>query len=243
MKILSEEHKRKISESLRGKPKSKEHCARLRGPKHSAEARLKMSRANKGKVISPEQRKKISEALKGSIPWNKGIPMSEETRRKCSEALKGRPRTRARSSPSEETRRKISATLQRHPIRYWLGKKRPTISGSLHPQWKGGVTNDLRYSQARRAKKKGATGTHTAYEWLVLKAAYDFTCPSCWRREPLVKLTEDHIVPLVKGGSDSIDNIQPLCQSCNSKKYTTPHRYETITAGDRAAATWGGMAI
>ena len=39
-------------------------------------------------------------------------------------------------------------------------------------------------------------------------------------------LTVDHVVPLSLGGGNGIDNIQPLCQNCNSSKGKGTIRYK-----------------
>ncbi|MBC8550165.1 MAG: HNH endonuclease [Candidatus Brocadiales bacterium] len=36
-----------------------------------------------------------------------------------------------------------------------------------------------------------------------------------------VMLTKDHIMPRAKGGSDELDNFQPMCAKCNTKKGDT----------------------
>jgi 5-methylcytosine-specific restriction endonuclease McrA len=82
----------------------------------------------------------------------------------------------------------------------------------LYPEKSVAATN------RRRALKLAADGSHTEDEWQELKAFYNFKCLRCGKHEPEIKLTRDHVVPLTKGGSDSIDNIQPLCARCNSKK-------------------------
>ena len=69
-KHLSDETKRKISESHKGKTLSDEHKKNL-------------SESHKGKTLSDETKKKLSES-------KKGIPKSEEHKQKLSEAMKGK---------------------------------------------------------------------------------------------------------------------------------------------------------
>ena len=75
-------------------------------------------------------------------------------------------------------------------------------------------------NRRREHQQKGAAGSHTFQEWEELKAHFHYTCPGCGRSEPQIKLTEDHIIPISKGGTEDISNIQPLCTECNSRKGT-----------------------
>ena len=87
-KVLTEEHRRKLSESQKGRVFSAEHRKKLsesqKGHLVSDETRKKLSEANKGKVLTEEHKRKMSESLKGHL-------VSDETRRKLSEANKGKP--------------------------------------------------------------------------------------------------------------------------------------------------------
>jgi 5-methylcytosine-specific restriction endonuclease McrA len=67
----------------------------------------------------------------------------------------------------------------------------------------------------RRPNEKGAEGSFTIKEWSFVCRTYNNRCVCCGSEEPL---TIDHVKPLSKGGSNYIENIQPLCRSCNSSK-------------------------
>lgn len=67
-----------------------------------------------------------------------------------------------------------------------------------------------------RTRKTAAGGSYTADEFKALCNHYGNKCLRCGREN--VKLTPDHVLPVIKGGSSNINNIQPLCSSCNSAK-------------------------
>lgn len=75
------------------------------------------------------------------------------------------------------------------------------------------------------AKRKSAEGEFSPSEWKELCEKYDYTCLCCGKKEPEIKLTPDHVVPVARGGSNYISNIQPLCMPCNRKKMTKTTDY------------------
>lgn len=69
--------------------------------------------------------------------------------------------------------------------------------------------------RAARLKAARAKATHSIEQWIALIAEFGQRCVRCATPG---KVTKDHIVPLFLGGSDGIDNLQPLCLMCNSTK-------------------------
>jgi 5-methylcytosine-specific restriction endonuclease McrA len=67
----------------------------------------------------------------------------------------------------------------------------------------------------RRRVLARAAGSFTQAEWDTVIAHYGRRCLRCNATE---RITIDHIIPLSKGGSNTVDNLQPLCHSCNSSK-------------------------
>jgi len=120
--------------------------------------------------------------------------------------------------------------------KYRLGKSNPNpnkMFGEKNHKWKGGVTvgvsNRQKYflgkRHERRARIKNVGGKYSTQEWEILKKKYNYTCLCCLKKEPEIKLSVDHITPISKGGSNSIENIQPLCKPCNLRKHTKETDY------------------
>lgn len=157
-----------------------------------------------------------------------GKKHNSETKAKISKSKKGKPSNRKGVKLSLETRLKISASKKGKPVHSQMQKNKwkETRKGVGNSAYKHGKTGDQSYwRKIRQTREREAVGFHSEGEWQTLKAQYGFTCPACKISEPKVNLTRDHIIPLVKGGSHFIENIQPLCQSCNSRKHTEIIKY------------------
>ena len=90
------------------------------------------------------------------------------------------------------------------------------------------------YAHKRRAAEKNAPGAHTDEQWLKVVCSFGGGCAYCGAKG--VHLTRDHDIPLVRGGSNNIENIVPACRSCNSSKGTlTGDEFKARKRGEAAS--------
>jgi len=129
---------------------------------------------------------------------------------------------------SAATRRWQSTNKNKHnaaAMRYYYSKgrkyyelHREKIEAYRKEWYKSNPTKRTEYKRAHRARKTNNSDEHfTQEEFVALCEKYNNTCLGCGSTD---KLEADHVVSLVSGGPDGIDNIQPLCRICNATKGT-----------------------
>ena len=52
-------------------------------------------------------------------------------------------------------------------------------------------------------------------EWENKLISYNYRCAHCGTTN---NIEIDHIIPITLGGTNTIENLQPLCRSCNASK-------------------------
>jgi 5-methylcytosine-specific restriction endonuclease McrA len=104
----------------------------------------------------------------------------------------------------------------------WRDKDRKRVNAVATKYAKKHRAQYRMHCAARRTRKTLAGGCFTPAEWNTLCKHYKHRCLCCGKRR---KLTADHVIPISKGGTSNIDNIQPLCGPCNSSKGTKSTDY------------------
>ena len=76
-------------------------------------------------------------------------------------------------------------------------------------------------NRRRRARKSGAVlGILDAAQWAAILDYFGHACAYC--NATGVKLTQDHVVPLARGGEHTASNVIPACGLCNRRKWLNP---------------------
>lgn len=71
----------------------------------------------------------------------------------------------------------------------------------------------------RRAQQRATEDALTTNQWIKILDMQVNRCNVCGKSFTIKRLpTTDHIIPLSRGGGLTFENVQALCQSCNSKK-------------------------
>lgn len=99
------------------------------------------------------------------------------------------------------------------------------------------LEKDAAKSRRRYARKRGAVGSHSLAEFYFVCEMHSWQCAYC--RCSLCKktVTEDHVVPISKGGSDFIENMAPACLTCNVRKKDRPaQEFLAMLASEKAEA-------
>lgn len=104
---------------------------------------------------------------------------------------------------------------------YYRHKKEQIEKRRLYRHTEKGRIVMLHKREKRRTQKMFLSESYTTIEWMVKLDATNGICPGCNTYVGKNKLELDHIIPISKapaGFNYTINDIQPLCKSCNSRK-------------------------
>lgn len=198
-------------------------CKKCGGIERHNDGRCAQCRANAGKKYRESNRDKVSERKRlyrigniekvkaGIRDWlSKNKERVEENRRNW---RRNNPeKVRAQSAREHAARREEEKEYSKK----WRLSNPEKVKAQRDKYWTENHDKAIEKTHRRRARIAGNGGDYTAKEWKDLVDLYENKCLCCGRND--VKITVDHIVPISVGGSNNIDNIQPLCKSCNSTK-------------------------
>jgi 5-methylcytosine-specific restriction endonuclease McrA len=91
---------------------------------------------------------------------------------------------------------------------------RTAAANAAHWGDRGEEIGDPKRRRSKRLAAARARGRHSVEEWESLVEFCDSKCVKCGASG----VVKDHIRPIYQDGSDSIENLQPMCDVCNSRK-------------------------
>jgi 5-methylcytosine-specific restriction endonuclease McrA len=124
----------------------------------------------------------------------------------CRPCVRAETNRRRRANP-DAARRASQKYRERYPDR----------TAAAMAAWRKKNPDRVREGSARRRVRRAANDVRlvTERDWRRLCARLKHRCAYCGSAGPL---TQDHIVPVSRGGRHAIGNLLPACQPCNTSK-------------------------
>jgi hypothetical protein len=130
------------------------------------------------------------------------------------EARRSQEKRRERAKKDWQRRKNDPQYWERHNS--WLAENEDRVK-SLGKEYRKKNRVFLLTARANQnAKNKNVYGTLERQDWKFILEYCDFTCLSCENKTEDFHI--DHVISMFNGGTNTIDNIQPLCGYCNLKK-------------------------
>lgn len=167
-----------------------------------------------------KQRQRRHYYSKTSMKWRKeNIERIRDIKRKYKKSEKGK---KAESKYRKTPFRKIVLKRYRENNKDIIRKRNKNWEKTLP-----GKIKHRREVRKRQIKLKNIKENFTNKQWLDKVKITKGICPKCKEKVGLKNIEMDHIIPISKvpnGHIYSINDVQPLCKKCNSKK---GNRYKT----------------
>jgi len=148
------------------------------------------------------------------ISKNRRARLSEEKKKELNQ--RGWKNRKQRLDADIEFREKKRAYLSKYYQENKGKYKKPKHSEVSPEKLKILRERGRRQTQKRTAQKRNLVSDLTQEQWETILKMYDYRCAYCGTNEK--KLTQDHVIPVAKGGGYTMGNIVPACTSCNPSK-------------------------
>lgn len=132
-----------------------------------------------------------------------------------------------RAKHRERDRQRAAAWRAAHPEqaaeisrRYYAAHRDEVLA--YRRAYRDGNRDKVRAANQRRKRLLRGATVHdlTSEQWAAILDLFDHRCAYCARDDR--PLTQDHLIPLSRGGGHTADNVVPACQPCNSRKGDRP---------------------
>ena len=147
---------------------------------------------------------------------------TDKAKAKRRDRLAASPASQEKNRATTQAWREVNRNRDRENARKYR-EAHPEKARAAVKRWEQANPDRCAHYRGQRKARLRSGGHHSQQEWRELCFLYQGVCPRCKRA--VKRFSLDHIVPISKGGSNWIWNVQPLCRSCNSSKKANPEGF------------------